>query len=136
MMEDLVELDKVQPPDQRTRREINKMGNSISDSADRRQPEQEDACVGPGLLVGEEGTVWWEYYRKPMANFLLMLESSAMPNKIKRTTMVQEGVRILRNCRLDLTWTDKARHLTDFSAIMKTSGYSESYRQQVIMSAV
>ena len=130
VIEDLIELDKVQPPDQRSLREIiiNPMiqltGDTPSDNLSKKMPVLDLAC-----WVGEEGTVWWEHYRKPMANFLLMLESSAMPNKIKRTTMVQEGVRILRNCRLDLTWTEKARPLTDFSARMKTSGYCEGYRQ-------
>ena len=51
-------------------------------------------------------------------------------------TLTQEGVRIIRKCRIDLSWKDKARHMTDFSARMKASAYSEGYRQQVIMSAV
>ena len=47
----------------------------------------------------EENKVWYEHYRKPMANPLLMMEMSAMPAKVKRTALVQEVVRIRRNTR-------------------------------------
>ena len=63
--------------------------------------------------MGDDGTVWWEHYRKTMTNYLVMLECSAMPNQMKRTTLTQEGVRVLRNCRLDISWEMKAVHLTD-----------------------
>ena len=86
--------------------------------------------------VGEDGTVWWEHYRKPMSNYLVMLECSAMPSKIKRTCLTQEAVRVLRNCRLDLSWETKAVHLTDLSYRMKASGYCELFRQQVFVSAI
>ena len=71
-----------------------------------------------------------------MTNYLVILECSAMPNQMKRTTLTQERVRVPRNCRLDMSWEMKAVHLTDLSARMKASGYSEMFRQQVIMSAM
>ena len=49
-----------------------------------------------------DSTVWWKHYRKPVTNLLFMLEKSAMPLKVKRTTLSQEVIRILRNCRLDI----------------------------------
>ena len=71
-----------------------------------------------------------------MTNYLVMLECSAMPKQMKRTTLTQEAVRVLRNCRQELPWEMKAVHLTDLSARMKASGYSEMFRQHVIMSAL
>jgi hypothetical protein len=71
-----------------------------------------------------------------MTNYLVMLECSAMPKQMKRTTLTQEAVGVLRNCRQELPWEMKAVHLTDLSARMKASGYSEMFRQQVIMSAM
>jgi hypothetical protein len=62
-----------------------------------------------------------------MTNYLVMLGCSVMPKQIKRTTLTQEAVRVLRNCRRELSWEKKAGHLRDL--------YSEMFRQQVIMSA-
>ena len=65
-----------------------------------------------------------------------MLEKSAMPYKIKRTTLTQETIRILRNCRRDLPWEEKAAFLTDHSRRMKASGYAEKFREEVIISGI
>ena len=54
-----------------------------------------------------------------MTNYLEMLECSAKPQKIKRTCLTQEAIRVLRNCRLYLPWEAKAKHLTDLSCRMK-----------------
>ena len=84
----------------------------------------------------EENKVWYEHYRKPMANPLLMMEMSAMPAKVKRTTMVQEVVRIRRNIRPGLPWDVTVKHLDNFCERMKASGYNENYRFQVLKSGV
>ena len=55
-----------------------------------------------------------------MANPLLMMEMSAMPAKVKRTTLVQEVVTIRR------------KHLDNFCKRMKASGYNQQYRYQVL----
>ena len=77
-----------------------------------------------------------ENYRKPMANPLTMLAMSAMPSKMKRTVLTQEVVRIRRNISLELPWETTAKHLNNFSARMKASGYGEKYRLEVIKSGV
>ena len=46
----------------------------------------------------------FKHYRKPMANHLLILKRSAHPAKIKRVTLVQEGISILRNTSRTLVW--------------------------------
>ena len=118
------------------------MGNSISpmiqltgdcpsSNQNKKMPVLDLQC-----WMGDDGTVSWEHYRKTMTNYLVILECSAMPNQMKRTTLTQERVRVPRNCRLDMSWEMKAVHLTDLSARMKASGYSEMFRQQVIMSAM
>ena len=84
----------------------------------------------------EGKTVQYEHFRKPMANPLMMLEISAMPENMKRTVLTQEVVRTLRNTKSSLPWETKVRHLNNFSERMKMSGYSESYRFQVIKSGV
>ena len=59
-----------------------------------------------------------------------------MPAKVKRTTLTQEVIRILRNCRLELPWEEKAAMLSEMSTRMKMSGYCEKFREEVIVSGV
>ena len=77
-----------------------------------------------------------ESYRKPMSNPLTMLAISAMPAKMKRNVLTQEVVRMRRNISLDLPWETTVKHLNDFSARMRASGYGERYRLEVIKSGV
>ena len=65
-----------------------------------------------------------------------MLEKSAMPLKVKRNSLVQEGIRRLRNTKRELPWNVKADILSEFCHKMKISGYSERFRLEVIQSAV
>ena len=84
----------------------------------------------------EEGTIWWQHYRKPMTNFLMMQATLAMAWSIKHTTFAQEVVRILRKCRTDLPWTTRAVFLSDLSTRMKASGYTEKFRLDVITAGI
>ena len=78
----------------------------------------------------------YKFYKKSVANPLLMLESSAMPMKIKRNSLVQEGIRRLRNTRRELPWSVKAEILSDFSHKLMISGYGVKFRLEIIQSAV
>ena len=42
----------------------------------------------------------------------------------------------MRNTKLEVPWSEKAEMLSDFSARLRFSGYSERYRQQVIRSVL
>ena len=78
----------------------------------------------------------YEHYRKPMANPLGMMECSAMPVKVKRTTLTQGVIRIQRNTSKQLPKETVVKHLDEFSASMKASGYSERFRLEVIKSGL
>ena len=71
-----------------------------------------------------------------MANRLLMLHQSALPDKMKRTTLTQEVIRIMRNCHPDLPWKEKVARLNTFTERMRDSGYPERYRAEVIQSGL
>jgi hypothetical protein len=92
-------------------------------------------CWHEGTLDGKT-TIYYEFYRKPMANRLTMLHQSAMPDKMKRTTLSQEVIRILRNCHPDLPWEQKLVHLNNFTERMRDSGYPEKNREEVIQSGL
>ena len=78
----------------------------------------------------------YKFYKKSVSNPLLLLESSAMPMKIKRNCMVQEGMRRLRNTSRELPWELKAEILSEFSHKLMVSGYSERFRLDNIQSTV
>jgi hypothetical protein len=59
-----------------------------------------------------------------------------MPDRCKRSTLTQEAVRILRNTSLTIPWARKAELLSDFSLRLKLSGYSASYRETIVRSAL
>ena len=71
-----------------------------------------------------------------MANSLVMMQCSAMPEKIKRTSLTQEGIRILRNNSQELPLEVAAGHLTDLCMRMRAAGYNEKFRLEVIKSAM
>ena len=132
--------------DARTVQEIVKMGSSISEmiqltgECPSRSPGGKMPVLDLSVWVEKDAdghkSIWWQHYRKPVTNMLLMMEKSAMPAKVKRTTLTQEVIRILRNCRLELPWEMKAELLTEMSAHMMMSGYGEKFREEVIVSGV
>ena len=137
----LVEEDRAVAGDIRTAKEVAKMGSSISNMITLTWdcPSNNDnnrmALLNTEVWV-EERKVWYEHYRKPVANPLLMMQMSAMPAKVKRTTLVQEVVTIRRNIRPGLPWDVTVKHLDNFSKRMKASGYNQNYRYQVLKSGM
>ena len=54
----------------------------------------------------------------------------------KRSILVAEAVRRLKNCSPSMDWKDKAYHLTMFSLAMYRSGHSQAFRDVVLGKAV
>ena len=86
--------------------------------------------------VDAASKIFYYYYRKPMANWQVMPAKSAMPASVKRTSLTQYGLRILRNTKLEVPWSEKAEMLSEFSARLRDSGYNQRYRQEVINSVL
>ena len=137
----LEEEDKEVAADKRTMREVVRMGNSLSPmiqltgDCPSANPNGKMPLLDTQVWV-EGNKLMHESYRKPMANPLMMLAMSAMPAKMKRNVLTQEVVRLRRNISLDLPWETTVKHLNDFSARMRASGYGERYRLEVIKSGV
>ena len=128
----LVEEDKRTPPDQRTMLEVGvKMGNSLSNmiqlTGDWPSEQQSGRMPLLNTRVWVEGkVVQYEHYRKPMANPLIMLKISAMPDKIRRNVLSQEVMTIRRHLRPERPWDVTVKHMNNLSEIMVLSGYSET----------
>ena len=80
--------------------------------------------------------IQYEFYRKEMARRFLILARSAMPAKVKRASLTQEAIRILRNTSPGVPAHRIDAILSDFCLRMKMSGYPEKYRQNIILSAL
>ena len=55
----------------------------------------------------EEEIVRFQHYEKPMANKQVLSAKSALPIKQKRNIHINECVRRLRHCDLDMKWDDR-----------------------------
>ena len=87
-------------------------------------------------LDSAKAKLFHQYYRKPMANWLLMAAISAMPGSVKRTALTQYGLRILRNTKLEVEWSVKAAMLSEFMERLRDSGYSHRFRQEILQSVL
>ena len=143
--EEKKEEDEPKKGDMRTMTEMTKMANSISPIIQWTNdcPGANEDLKMPSLdlkvwLEEKEGEqkISFEHYRKPNSTRLLILVRSAMPSRVKRATLTQEALRILRNCSPSISWKRKAEFLSDFCMRMKLSGYPERYRAGIIESAL
>ena len=82
-----------------------------------------------------DGHILYEFYRKEMVSRLLILARSAMLAKVKRSTIIQEAIRILKNTGMEVPWERVVEMLSDLCLRMKESGYPAKYRENVILSA-
>ena len=80
--------------------------------------------------------IFFEFYEKPMSSKFVIMRNSAAPLNQKRTVLTQEGIRRLKNCKMELEWGQKAQHLSNLMQKMKNSGYDEKFRLEVLKSSI
>jgi hypothetical protein len=76
------------------------------------------------------------FFKKKVASPYTIMERSAMSSSTKRSTVFQEALRRLRNCDKQSPWLEKAFHLSEWCLMMKVSGYSESFRFNILRGAI
>ena len=127
--------------DQRTAKVIKDIANNIhpmivmeedypSKHTDRRLPILDLACWV------EDNQLWFRHYEKSVSSKKLIPKRSALPLKVKRNVFVNECVRRLKNCSLELPWEEKANFLTDYMARLKVAGYNQKFRMGILKQAV
>ena len=80
--------------------------------------------------------IFFEYYEKPMCSRFVLMRDSAAPMNQKRTVLTQEGIRRLKNCKIELNWEQKAKHLSELMQKMKNSGYDKEFRLEILKSSI
>jgi hypothetical protein len=76
-----------------------------------------------------------KFYEKPINTRYCILEKSAVGNRTKFTTLVQETVRRMRNCCSRIPEEEKDEIIQKFVLKMRRSGYKGRYRQRVLIAA-
>ena len=87
------------------------------------------------VQLNSKGKLLYQFYEKATKNNRVILASSALSWKQKRTILTQEALRRLRNTSLDMGTDVQNNHLTDLMLKLKDSGYNEQFRSEVVSSA-
>lgn len=142
VVEDEVERDRAIPGDERTAKVIKALANSICETIQMEVdfPSHYESGWMPllNLQIREnyDNTIDYMWFGKEVTNPLLIMQNSALSEKVKRDSLVQQAMTRLRNTRRTLPWRVSANILTEFSLRMKWSGYNAIYRGEVIKAAV
>ena len=78
----------------------------------------------------------YEHFEKETKHPKVILADSALSMKQKRTILTQEGLRILRNTKIELGEEVRIGHLNKFMIKMKKSGYNQKFRTEIVDSAM
>ena len=84
----------------------------------------------------EMNRIDFEQYEKPTKNPRVILASSALSFKKKRTILTQEGLRRLRNTKRELGPQIQTKYLNLFMLSLMKSGYSQKFRQEILDSVL
>ena len=95
---------------------------------------QEEEVEGVGSVKMQQ--IVFRFYQKPMNSPYVIMANSAMPMKVKVTTMVQEVIRRLRNMSKWVKREGVQEEMTKFCVKMKMSGYKEGVRRDVLLSGI
>ena len=77
-----------------------------------------------------------QFYKKPMSSRLVVQSKSAFSTAKKRSILLEEGLRRLRNCSPELEWDKKVKFLNQFSSDLKRSGHLTSFRRTILTRVV
>ena len=84
----------------------------------------------------ENNRIDFEFYQKPTKHPKVILASSALSFRKKRTILTQECLRRLRNTKVELGPEIQKKHLNNFMLTLKNSGYNYKFRKEIVDSTV
>ena len=73
---------------------------------------------------------------KEVSTRAVINNKSSHPDNMKKHVMVNEILRILRNCNEYIEWKDVATHITYFVKRLQYSGYNHEFRHHVVKKAL
>ena len=78
------------------------------------------------------GKLIFKHFTKAMASLEVALQRTAMSESSKLNILTNEGSRRLRNCSLDIPWTEQVVFLNKLMISMMWGGYSGKQRKIVV----
>ena len=84
------------------------------------------------FCVASNNKIKYSFYKKDCASPFTVLKRSAIPDSVKRQTIFQEGIRRLLNTSIDASKEEINLILSEFSNMLRISGYSEAFRSNTI----
>ena len=76
------------------------------------------------------------FHKKPQSNKFTMMVGSALPDRVKRSTMTNEALRRPLCCSPNLEEYKQIEVMEEFARMLKRSGYPAKFRFEVISDAV
>ena len=101
------------PSDQRTAEVVRDLANTIMPGMLELEEDYPSKHVSEKLPIldlhvwTENNQILHTFYQKPVASKKVIMARSALPTSTKRSILVQEGLRRLRNTSPDLPWEHK-----------------------------
>ena len=84
----------------------------------------------------EDNQMLFSFYQKPVSSKDVILARSAFTLREKKNILLEEASRRLCCCSPELSWREKAAHLTDMNLAMLRCGHSEEFRSLITVRAV
>ena len=79
-----------------------------------------------------ENQINFSFYKKPMSNPRVNLFQSAISNRVKRDTLIQDGYRRMNNCSENISDAEKCEILSVYMNSLRISGYFAPYRYNIL----
>ena len=133
------------PPDKRTMRILQEVASYIHPSIrltidyPSKHAEGKVPMLDVRMWITEvegECKVVYEYYEKEMTTKAVIHARSAMATQTKRTVLTQKVLRILLRCSKHIRWEVVCEHVNRFMKKMQYSGYTKTFRFNVVNSAL
>ena len=125
--------DKLIPADKRTARILREIANGISPMIQMKEDVSSNHPAGRLPILDlevwiSENRIYHSFYKKPMATRRVVHAKSALPTRVKRSILLEEGSRRLKNCSPEMDWKEKVLFVNRLSAEMNNSGHSHMLR--------
>ena len=95
-----------------------------------------DLKVWIGEIETNTYKVITSHYMKDVSTRAVINERSSHPVNMKKNVLINEVIRILRNCNSFLKWEETADHISYFMKRLQFSGYDQTFRYEVVKKAL
>ena len=136
------EIDDNRDPLTRTSEEIKKTLEFTVDFLKFTTESEKDFVSGflPSLdaqtQVQENGKVLFKFFRKPMANNVVIQFGTGLPKNVIFSALRQDLVRRMLNCSSDLPWGERLKVIEDYIQLMVNSNHSFPFIKAIVLQAL